>query len=152
MMQSLRELYKIGRGPSSSHTMGPERAAKDFLSRTAGAARYRVVLQGSLARTGKGHLTDRAVLGVLPQEKTQVVFDYETRELLHPNTLVMTAYDENGREMLSVTYLSIGGGTIREAGGAPVTAGDGQPLSQFPPPSPLWREGKIRPWGGVVPL
>ena len=131
MMQSLRELYKIGRGPSSSHTMGPERAAKDFLSRTAGAARYRVVLQGSLARTGKGHLTDRAVLGVLPQEKTQVVFDYETRELLHPNTLVMTAYDESGREMLSVTYLSIGGGTIREAGSAPVTAENVYPFANF---------------------
>ena len=131
MMQSLRELYKIGKGPSSSHTMGPERAAKDFLSRTQGAARYRVVLQGSLARTGRGHLTDRAVLGVLPEGRTEVVFDCEAKELRHPNTLVMTAYDAAGAEILSVTYLSVGGGTVREAGAAPVAAEEIYPFADF---------------------
>ena len=131
MMQSLRELYKIGKGPSSSHTMGPERAAKDFLSRTQGAARYRVVLQGSLARTGRGHLTDRAVLGVLPEGRTEVVFDCEAKALLHPNTLVMTAYDAAGAELLSVTYLSVGGGTVREAGAAPVAAEEVYPFADF---------------------
>ena len=131
MMQSLRELYKIGKGPSSSHTMGPERAAKDFLSRTQGAARYRVVLQGSLARTGRGHLTDRAVLGVLPEGRTEVVFDCETKALRHPNTLVMTAYDAAGAEILSVTYLSVGGGTVREAGAAPVAAEEIYPFADF---------------------
>ena len=130
-MQSLRELYKIGKGPSSSHTMGPERAAKDFLSRTQGAARYRVVLQGSLARTGRGHLTDRAVLGVLPEGRTEVVFDCEAKALLHPNTLVMTAYDAAGAEILSVTYLSVGGGTVREAGAAPVAAEEIYPFADF---------------------
>ena len=68
-MRSLKELYQIGRGPSSSHTMGPERAARDFLARYPAAAEYRVVLYGSLARTGRGHLTDRALLGVLPPER-----------------------------------------------------------------------------------
>ena len=131
MMQSLRELYKIGKGPSSSHTMGPERAAKDFLSRTQGAARYRVVLQGSLARTGRGHLTDRAVLAVLPEGRTEVVFDCEAKALLHPNTLVMTAYDAAGAEILSVTYLSVGGGTVREAGAAPVAAEEIYPFADF---------------------
>ena len=131
MMQSLRELYKIGKGPSSSHTMGPERAAKDFLSRTQGAARYRVVLQGSLARTGRGHLTDRAVLGVLPEGRTEVVFDCEAKALLHPNTLVMTAYDAAGAEILSVTYLSVGGGTVREVGAAPVAAEEVYPFADF---------------------
>ena len=131
MMQSLRELYKIGKGPSSSHTMGPERAAKDFLSRTQGAARYRVVLQGSLARTGRGHLTDRAVLGVLPEGRTEVVFDCEAKALRHPNTLVMTAYDAAGAEILSVTYLSVGGGTVREAGAAPVAAEEIYPFADF---------------------
>ena len=131
MMQSLRELYKIGKGPSSSHTMGPERAAKDFLSRTQGAARYRVVLQGSLARTGRGHLTDRAVLGVLPEGRTEVVFDCEAKALLHPNTLVMTAYDAAGAELLSVTYLSVGGGTVREAGAVSVAAEEIYPFADF---------------------
>ena len=74
-MQSLLELYKIGRGPSSSHTMGPERAARDFLMRYPAAAGYRVVLYGSLARTGEGHLTDRALLSVLPEDRTKVEFD-----------------------------------------------------------------------------
>ena len=60
-MKSLRQLYKIGRGPSSSHTMGPERACRYFLSKTEGADRYRVVLYGSLALTGKGHRTDAAI-------------------------------------------------------------------------------------------
>ena len=74
-MHSLRELYKIGRGPSSSHTMGPERAAHDFLGRCPQAARFRVVLFGSLAHTGKGHLTDIAILSVLGEERTEVIFD-----------------------------------------------------------------------------
>ena len=115
-MQSLRELYKIGRGPSSSHTMGPERAARDFLMRYPTAAKYRVVLFGSLARTGKGHLTDRALLSVLPSDRTQVIFDTDRGELPHPNTLAITALGADGGVMGSVTYLSVGGGTIREEG------------------------------------
>ncbi|HIY99643.1 MAG TPA: L-serine ammonia-lyase, iron-sulfur-dependent, subunit alpha [Firmicutes bacterium] len=122
-MQSLRELYKIGRGPSSSHTMGPERAARDFMARYPAAAEYRVVLYGSLARTGKGHLTDRALLGVLPADRTKIVFDCSDRPLPHPNTLEIGAYREDGEPLGSVVYLSVGGGTIREAG-APVCPAD----------------------------
>ena len=122
-MQSLRELYKIGRGPSSSHTMGPERAARDFMARYPAAAEYRVVLYGSLARTGKGHLTDRALLGVLPADRTKIVFDCSDRPLPHPNTLEIGAYGEDGEPLGSVVYLSVGGGTIREAG-APVCPAD----------------------------
>lgn len=122
-MQSLLELYKIGRGPSSSHTMGPERAARDFLMRYPAAAGYRVVLYGSLARTGEGHLTDRALLSVLPEDRTKVEFDFSELPLLHPNTLTISALDAAGGETEKVTYLSVGGGTVREAG-APVQAAD----------------------------
>ena len=59
-MKSLRELFKIGRGPSSSHTMGPMRAAQIFSSEHRDAKSFQVTLYGSLASTGKGHMTDVA--------------------------------------------------------------------------------------------
>ena len=64
-MESLKELYKIGNGPSSSHTMGPKKAAERFAERSRDVDSYRVTLYGSLAATGKGHLTDVAILSVL---------------------------------------------------------------------------------------
>ena len=64
-MKALKELFRIGKGPSSSHTMGPMRAARMFANRTKGAARYEVTLYGSLAATGKGHMTDVAIEEVL---------------------------------------------------------------------------------------
>ncbi|HIX08789.1 MAG TPA: L-serine ammonia-lyase, iron-sulfur-dependent, subunit alpha [Firmicutes bacterium] len=130
-MQSLRELYKIGRGPSSSHTMGPERAAKDFLSRYPAAAGYRVVLYGSLARTGRGHLTDRALLSVLPEDRTQIRFDCSDRPLEHPNTLEIAAVGAQGETLGSVVYLSVGGGTIREAGVPAAQADEMYPFRNF---------------------
>ena len=73
-MESLKELYRIGSGPSSSHTMGPQKAAREFLSRHTDADRFEVTLYGALAATGKGHLTDMAILSVLePVAPTQIV-------------------------------------------------------------------------------
>ena len=115
-MHSLRELYKIGRGPSSSHTMGPERAAHDFLGRCPQAARFRAVLFGSLAHTGKGHLTDVAILSVLGEERTEVVFDKSAKALPHPNTMTFYGLDEEGKVLMDRTYLSVGGGIIRAVG------------------------------------
>ena len=130
-MQSLFELYKIGRGPSSSHTMGPERAARDFLMRYPDACGYRVVLFGSLARTGKGHLTDKALLCALPAEKTEIVFDRSDRVLAHPNTLTFTAYGRDGEVLGTQTYLSVGGGSIRREGEAPHKADEIYPFPDF---------------------
>ena len=73
-MKSIRDIYKIGRGPSSSHTMGPERAARLFLSKYPDAEPYRVVLYGSLSKTGRGHGTDRVLYEVLGRERTEIVF------------------------------------------------------------------------------
>ena len=115
-MQSLKELYKVGKGPSSSHTMGPERAARDFLSLCVNAAKYRVALYGSLARTGKGHLTDEALRGVFAPREVEVIFDCERTSLPHPNTLEAFAYDEAGNLLLSKTYCSVGGGTVVSPG------------------------------------
>ena len=95
-MKSIKELYKIGKGPSSSHTMGPERAARNFLSLCPQAERFRAVLSGSLAHTGKGHLTDEAVRGVFAPRKTEVIFDCEKKDLPHPNTMELFAYRGDG--------------------------------------------------------
>lgn len=108
-MKSLRELYKIGKGPSSSHTIGPERIA-EYTLRRFGARRYTVELFGSLAMTGKGHGTDRVLREVLGEE-TEILFNTAETDLPHPNFLRIYA-TENGerRELLSAT--SVGGGSV----------------------------------------
>ncbi len=108
-MKSLRDLYKIGKGPSSSHTIGPERAAKVFMRRHP-AARYRVVLYGSLSLTGRGHLTDKVLAETLPDAEIVFSGDYIDK---HPNTLDFLALDETGRTMARMRAYSVGGGSIR---------------------------------------
>ena len=114
-MKSIRDIYKIGKGPSSSHTMGPERAAQLFLTRYPQADRFVVVLYGSLSKTGVGHGTDRVLRDTLGQTRTEVLFSQERTEGMHPNTMDFTAYQ--GSELLgSVRVESIGGGDIRIPG------------------------------------
>ena len=88
-MKSLRELYKIGYGPSSSHTMGPQKACELFLERFPEAIRFRVILYGSLAMTGKGHLTDVVIKKTL--NDVDIIFD-DTYLSWHPNTVVIYGY------------------------------------------------------------
>ena len=115
-MKSIRDVYKIGKGPSSSHTMGPERAARLFLSKYPDAETYRVVLYGSLSKTGRGHGTDRVLYEVLGRERTEVVFSEETpHSLPHPNTLDFFACRE-GKPYATMRVASIGGGDIRIPG------------------------------------
>ena len=80
-MKSLKELYKIGRGPSSSHTMGPERACKDFLKNHADVDSIKVFLYGSLAKTGKGHGTDRVIQKTLSPIPCEVIFDFDKTDI-----------------------------------------------------------------------
>ena len=114
-MQSLTELYRIGRGPSSSHTMGPEKASNYFISVVPNAERYRVVLYGSLALTGKGHRTDFAISETFGDRHLEIVFDVETADLPHANTMDFFAYDHD-REIAHRRILSVGGGDIRIMG------------------------------------
>lgn len=72
-MDSIKDIFKIGVGPSSSHTMGPRRAAERFLAQYPQAARFQVTLYGSLAATGKGHLTDQAILAILGISRTEIL-------------------------------------------------------------------------------
>lgn len=114
-MKSLTELYKIGRGPSSSHTMGPEKAAKLFMERNKSALSFKVILYGSLAKTGKGHGTD-VVLKKTFTKPVDVVFDYENEHLPHPNTMDLFAIDINGKITDSWRVYSVGGGAIEVEG------------------------------------
>lgn len=116
-MKSIREIYKIGKGPSSSHTMGPERAARLFLERYPEADAFAVTLYGSLSKTGVGHGTDRVLLEVLGQARTQVIFSDKSTEGMHPNTMDFSAM-QNGRQIGSMRVESIGGGDIRFPGGS----------------------------------
>ena len=116
MMKSIRDIYKVGKGPSSSHTMGPAKAASDFRKETPEADAYRVTLYGSLSKTGRGHGTDRAVMETLAPIPTEVIFAQETPEdIQHPNTLDLVAL-KDGREIARQRVRSIGGGDIMVEG------------------------------------
>ncbi len=108
-MQSLRELYKIGKGPSSSHTMAPFKASKLFKEENPEADSFKAILYGSLAKTGKGHHTDEAILEGFGGIKTELVFDVVTDDIPHENTVDFFAY-KNGEEIGKMRVMSIGGG------------------------------------------
>ncbi len=115
-MKSIRELYKIGKGPSSSHTIGPERAAKFFKEKCPDAEKFEVRLYESLCKTGKGHGTDRVLYEVFSPVPTEVIFCEETPEnVTHPNTMDFFAL-KNGEVTETMRALSVGGGDIRIEG------------------------------------
>lgn len=110
-MQSLRELYKMGRGPSSSHTMGPERAAKFMLQHFPDADFFDVTLYGSLALTGEGHGTDRVLMQTFAPVKSRVTFDKISECPVHPNTMDIEPF-KGGISCGKVRIYSVGGGSI----------------------------------------
>ena len=114
-MKSIREIYKIGKGPSSSHTMGPERAARLFRQQYPQATAFRVILYGSLSKTGVGHGTDRVIREVLSPLPTEIVFSKEELPGFHPNTMDFFAL-QGDRQIGTVRIESIGGGDIRVPG------------------------------------
>ena len=118
-MKSLRELYRIGRGPSSSHTMGPQKAAKIFAARNPHAKYFTVTLYGSLAATGKGHMTDVAIKDILSSiATTEIIWKPDIFLTFHPNGMKFQAYDTNRQSVEEWTVYSIGGGALSEGKGA----------------------------------
>ncbi len=111
-MESIRELFKIGHGPSSSHTIGPRKAAQQFSDQNRNAEKFRVTLFGSLAATGKGHLTDEAVIDELGRENTEILFKPEIIKKEHSNAMLLEAFSKEGALLNSETYFSVGGGKI----------------------------------------
>lgn len=140
---SVFDIFKIGVGPSSSHTMGPMRAAELFLAALAKASirptRIRVRLHGSLGATGRGHATDRALTRVLPPDQFQIERDIEwlpdTPDLPHPNTLDFIAEDAQGACLLEHRYVSVGGGLVEHV------LPDGRRIRDYPfvPARPVYR-------------
>lgn len=124
-MKSICQIYKIGNGPSSSHTMGPMRAARIFHKRYPQAARYTVNLYGSLGATGKGHLTHEALMHELGEDRITIVEYPEIFLPEHPNGIIFQAFDTGGNPMGEWTVFSIGGGDIREKGADEVYLEDG---------------------------
>ena len=115
-MITIKELYRIGQGPSSSHTMGPRKAAEQFLAKHPDACRFEVTLYGSLAATGKGHMTDVAILDVLGQERTEIIWEPKTFLPFHPNGMKFRALDAEGKGGEPWTVFSVGGGALAEEG------------------------------------
>ncbi len=111
-MESIKELYKIGYGPSSSHTMGPRKAAQHFLDQTQAARSFNITLYGSLAATAKGHLT-LAVLGELFEgRQLEIIERPEVFLEKHPNGMKFEAFDAGNNLLKSWTAYSIGGGSV----------------------------------------
>ena len=109
-MKSIRTIYKYGCGPSSSHTVGPTIAAKVIKKYYPEADLFEVVLYGSLALTGRGHMTDRAIMSIL--DNCSIIFDYKKTDLPHPNTMVFRVFKDD--ELVAErTVLSVGGGEIK---------------------------------------
>ncbi len=124
-MQSLKELYKIGKGPSSSHTIGPEKICKFIKEKYLVDFYFKVTLFGSLALTGEGHGTDRVIKEVL--QNVEIVFDKTTKDLPHPNTMDVEVY-KGGELVTKIRALSIGGGSVKIEG------------VEFTPPKDVYEE------------
>ena len=115
-MESLKELYKIGPGPSSSHTMGPQRAAKIFNAKNPNADSFRVHLYGSLAATGKGHLTDYIIIKTLAPKEGEIVWEPQVVKEFHTNGMKLEALDADKNIVDEWEVFSIGGGSLAEEG------------------------------------
>ena len=114
-MESLKEIFRIGKGPSSSHTMGPQRAAIIFAERHSEASRFEVTLYGSLAATGKGHMTDKAIIDVLkPIAPVDIIWQPSIFLPYHPNGMEFRAYNEAGEQLEEWIVYSVGGGALSE--------------------------------------
>jgi len=124
-MDTLRNLYRIGHGPSSSHTMAPRRAAERFLADHLDAGSVRVTLYGSLAATGHGHLTDVAIREVLAPRPVEFVWRPQEELPEHPKGMVFEALDSCGAVIASRTFFSVGGGALLDD----TTAGASYPFS-----------------------
>ncbi|MDR0659656.1 MAG: L-serine ammonia-lyase [Prevotellaceae bacterium] len=117
-METIKRIYKIGNGPSSSHTMGPKKAAEQFKAKNPDTDSFRVTLYGSLAATGVGHLTDQAIINAIAPEETELI--WKPNEILpfHPNGMKFEAV-KNGQIADEWTIFSIGGGDLANEYTAP---------------------------------
>ena len=143
-MSSLRELYKIGRGPSSSHTIGPERACLRFKAENP-AESYKAILYGSLSKTGKGHGTDYVIKQTFLPQICEVEMDFDYECTVHPNTMDLIAIS-GGKEINKQRFYSVGGGSIIAEGETLAQSEMIYPLDTFKDIAEYCREKNIRIW------
>ncbi len=132
-MESLKILYKVGPGPSSSHTIGPMRAAQNFLATYPAADHFEVELWGSLAATGKGHLTDYIIHKTFSEanKKAVVLFKPEILHDFHTNGMLFKAYAFNETLLGEDMIFSVGGGNLLHVGESRGGAVDTYPFNTF---------------------
>ncbi len=116
-METIKNLYRVGRGPSASHTIGPARAAQSFMAQNEGAASYRVSLYGSLAATGKGHRTDAALEKTFGKRRLEIEWHPEIVHPRHTNAMRFEALDNSGNVIADWMAYSIGGGAVTDDSG-----------------------------------
>ena len=129
-MLSIKDIYKIGRGPSSSHSMGPSKAANLFAAETPNADSYQAILYGSLAKTGHGHGTDSVIRAAFAPKTCEIIFSDSDEPLPHENTMDLIAF-KNGETISKIRVLSIGGGDIEIVGRPSQPRDDIYPLTKF---------------------
>ncbi len=148
-MESIKELYKIGRGPSSSHTIGPERACIRFREDSKGADKFGAILYGSLAKTGEGHGTDVVIKKTFAPIACEVEFNYAETNILHPNTFDLIAYKSNA-VINKIRVYSVGGGSIRFENEQETSIVKPYKHSNFTEIANYCRERQIRLWEYVM--
>ena len=130
-MDSLKELYKIGYGPSSSHTMGPQKAAKIFRDKNPNAEFFKVELYGSLAATGKGHLTDWVIIETLKPKACEIIWKPQVIKEFHTNGMMFQAFDKEENLLETWEVYSVGGGSIMEASESRIGRSEIYPLTKL---------------------
>ncbi len=142
-MKSIKDIYKIGKGPSSSHTMGPAKAMGIFVSENPDADSYEVTLYGSLSDTGRGHGTDIAIKSMCGDKPVRIIFNSADRDIPHENTMDIRAIRRSAAgEPMRV--LSVGGGDIKILGRDEFDSPDIYPESSFTEISELCKKEGIR--------
>ena len=144
-MNSITEIYKIGRGPSSSHTIGPERACKIFKSKNPKADFFKIILYGSLAKTGKGHGTDTVIRKTLFPVNCDIQFNFVEQNIPHPNTMLLMAY-KNKTEIDRVKVFSVGGGNVVFENLSVKQAAIIYPHNKFSDIAKYCKKNKLRLW------
>ncbi len=149
-MYSLKELYRSGFGPSSSHTIGPFRAGIIMKDKNPNADSFRVTLQGSLAATGVGHFTDKALEKAFGDSKLEIIWRDDIWPKQHPNGMVLEALDKAGEILDSWTVFSVGGGTLVNEGDTINSGTHKYPHKNFSEIMEYCKENKLELWEYVL--
>lgn len=148
-MKSIKYIYKAGYGPSSSHTMGPAAACGEFLNKNEAADSFKVILYGSLAKTGRGHGTDTVIRKCFHPKEVEIIFNEEDNDIPHPNTMDMYAV-KDGVLSERTRVMSIGGGTIEYENGYKSIEEDATSFSSFKKISEYCQSKDISLWDYVL--